>query len=292
MNTSTDNTIRVSVITICFNAASEIVMTMESVLAQDFTDFEYIIKDGNSTDDTVSIIKSYIPKFEQKGISVNFVSESDKGIYDAMNKAVSMSKGTWINFMNAGDCFYSETVLSRIFNEKQYLTSAILYGDCAEYEYGRFYLFPKNYENITSVMPFSHQTVFARKELLSRCPFKCEYRYSADYDFLLTAHDKGLIFTDVGCVVCITNKDGVSSVNYHEMLNESALILKNHGICEISEKEAGKREFILTVKQYVLDHFPTAVKKAIRGFQIKKRHQDFNYVVPSWHPSYSQCTKK
>lgn len=292
MNNSTENNIRVSIVTICYNAASEIAMTMESVLAQDFTDYEYIIKDGNSTDETVSIIKSYIPRFEQKGISVNFVSESDKGIYDAMNIAVSLSKGTWINFMNSGDCFYSSDVLSKIFGEKQYLTSAILYGDCAEYEYGRFYLFPKNADNITSVMPFSHQSVFARRELLSRCPFKCEFRYSADYDFLLTAHDKGLIFTDVNCIVCITNKDGVSSVNYHEMLNESARILASHGITPMGEKESLRREKILTIKQFVLDNFPTSVKKAIRGIQIKKRHQDFDCVVPSWHHSYSQCTKE
>lgn len=291
MNTSTNKCL-VSIITVCFNASKEIVMTLDSVLAQNFTDYEYIIKDGGSKDNTVEIVNSYIPKFQEKGISIKLVSEPDKGIYDAMNTAVSLSSGTWINFMNAGDCFYSATVLSDIFSDKSYLTSAILYGDCAEYEYGRFYLFPKNIDNITSAMPFSHQTVFARRELLLRLPLRCEYRYSADYDFLLTAHDRELTFTDVNCIVCITNKDGVSSVNYHEMLTESALILKNHGIETLSPSEAAKKEKILILKQFVLDHFPEFIKKAIRGFQIKKRHQDFDCVVPSWHPAYSYLKKK
>jgi len=284
---NTDNL--VSIITVCFNASDSIVMTMESVLAQTYDNFEYIIKDGASTDNTADIVNSYIPKFEEKGITVKFISEPDSGIYDAMNIAVSASSGTWINFMNAGDCFYSASVLSDIFSERSYITSAIIYGDCAEYEYGRFYLFPKNIDNITSAMPFSHQTVFARRELLSRVPLKCEYRYSADYDFLLTAHDMGLQFTDSECIICITNKDGVSSVNYADMLKESALILKSHNI-DAPLNNSGSSK-ILKLKQFVLDHFPVFIKKFIRGIQIKKRHQDFNVTVPSWHPAYHRTKK-
>lgn len=286
--TNTDNF--VSVITVCFNAADSIAMTMESVLAQTYDHFEYIIKDGASTDNTADIVNSYLPKFEERGISVKFVSEPDSGIYDAMNIAVSLASGTWVNFMNSGDCFYSSTVLSDIFADRSYITAAIIYGDCAEYEYGRFYLFPKNFDNIKSAMPFSHQTVFARRELLSRIPLKCEFRYSADYDFLLTAHDMQLQFVDSECIVCITNKDGVSSVNYADMLKESALILKNHNIEAPLDGSKGSGS-ILKLKQFVLDHFPTFIKKFIRGVQIKKRHQDFNVTVPSWHPAYHRIKK-
>lgn len=287
-----ENNVNVSIVTICFNAAAEIVLTLESVLAQNYKNFEYIIKDGASQDDTVSIINSYIPKFQEKGIAVKFLTESDKGIYDAMNTGVTMCSGTWINFMNAGDCFYSASVLSEIFENKDYSDSSILYGDCAEFEYNRFYLFQKNYEGITSVMPFSHQATFAKRELLLEKPFNLNFRYSADYDFLLNAYDSKLKFTDVNCVVCITNKDGVSSVNYHDMLKESAAILKSHNIETLSPKEAAKKEKILTIKQFVLDHFPVFIKKFIRGIQIKKRHQDFNYIVPSWHPAYSHRTNE
>lgn len=277
------NNVLVSVITVCYNAARLLPMTIESILAQDYDNYEYIIQDGNSSDDTRRIIEEYAPRFEEKGILLRFVSESDGGIYDAMNKAVSISSGTWISFMNAGDCFYSSSVLSYIFSEKTYPSSAIIYGDCAEYEYGRFYLFPKNPDNIRSAMPFSHQSMFARRELLSRYPFRTEYRYSADYDFILNAHDMELHFADVGCVVCITTKDGLSSVNYHEMLKESARIKESHGITPPTEAEAKKTERMLTIKQYVLDHFPVFIKKAIRAVQIKLRHQDFKCEVPPWY---------
>lgn len=282
MNNENPN-IQVSIITVCYNAVKELPVTIESVLAQDYDNFEYIIKDGASKDGSVALLESYSERFKARGITFKIISEADGGIYDAMNKGVLAANGTWINFMNAGDCFYSADVLSSVFSEKSYPTSAILYGDCAEYEYGRFYLFPKNFDGIKSVMPFSHQATFANRNLLLRLPFKCEYRYSADYDFLLSAYDRELHFTDVGCVICITNKDGVSSVNYHDMLNESKLILESHGVTPPDEAHEAQRENVLKIKQFVLDHFPVFIKKFIRGIQIKLRHQNFDYVIPPWY---------
>lgn len=278
-----NNNVLISIVTVCYNASKDLPMTMDSVLYQNFSDYEYIIQDGGSTDDSLSIIESYRDRFQEKGINFVVISGSDNGIYDAMNRAVTSCNGKWINFMNAGDCFYNETVLSDMFLDKSYPTAGVLYGDCIEYEYGRFYRFPKNEAGITEAMPFSHQTVFAHRELLQRLPFKCEYRYSADYDFLLSVHDRGIHFADTGCVICITNKDGVSSVNYHEMLNESAAIKKAHGITPPTEREAMKLEKILTIKQFVLDHFPLFIKKTIRGIQIKQRGQSFDCVIPSWY---------
>ena len=282
MNTS-ENNVLISIVTVCYNALKDLPMTMESVYRQDFTNYEYIIQDGGSTDGSLEFIESFRARFEEKGISFTVISGKDYGIYDAMNRAVSSCNGKWINYMNAGDCFYNNTVLSDIFADKTYPTAGILYGDCIEYEYGRFYRFPKNESGIEEAMPFSHQTVFAHRELLQRLPFKCEYKYSADYDFLLSVHDRGIHFADTGCVICITNKDGVSSVNYHDMLSESALIKKSHGITPPSEAEAAKLERVLTIKQFVLDHFPLFIKKTIRNIQIKQRGQSFDCVVPSWY---------
>ena len=93
----------VSIITVCYNAGEELTKTITSVLAQEYTDYEYIIKDGGSTDQTLSIAESFRESFWQKGISYRIVSEKDGGIYEAMNIAVRLSEGTWINFMNAGD---------------------------------------------------------------------------------------------------------------------------------------------------------------------------------------------
>lgn len=287
MNYSNQASVSVSIVTICYNAADVIVKTLESVLAQNYSDYEYIIQDGDSKDDTINIVRSYEQKFKDKGIRIIVNSGKDNGIYDAMNRAVSSASGKWVNFMNAGDCFYSSTVLSDIFSQNRFDSDfsddAILFGDCIEYEFGRFYLFEKRPEMIEDVMPFSHQSVFAGRELLLRYPFKCEYRYSADYDFLLKAHESGVKFCDTGVRICITTKDGLSSVNYHEMLTESAAIRKSHNMLSSTPKELAAIEKSLSRKQFVLDHFPVCIKKLIRIIQTTARHQNCKVVIPPWY---------
>lgn len=276
----------ISIVTICYNAAKDLPLTMDSVLAQNYDNYEYIIQDGNSNDGSFDIIESYRQKFTDKGINFIYNREKDGGIYDAMNKAMASCSGDYINYMNAGDCFYSETVLSDIFDTDKHLTGDIIYGDCAEFEFGRFNLFAKNYEGIEEVMPFSHQSVFAKSDLLKNHPFNLDYRYSADYDFLLTAHKLGKKFIDSQVIICITTKDGLSSVNYHDMLLESADILKSHGVYHHSEEELIRIEKTLKLKQFVLDHFPVFIKKYIRGLQIKSRGQDFTCEIPIWYKKY------
>ena len=282
--------VNISVITICYNAAKVLPLTMESVLSQDYGNFEYIIQDGNSTDNTPDIVKDYTEKFAAKNIRFVYNRESDGGIYDAMNRAVSSAQGDYINFMNAGDCFYDSHVLCSISEaaapEGNQEVPVIIYGDCAVYEYGRFYLFPKSLEKIEESMPFSHQSVFAASEFLREHPFNTSYRYSADYDFLLTAHDLGVGFCDSHTTVCITTADGTSSINYHDTLMESAAILKNHGMYHHSDAELSKIEKNLKIKQFVLDHFPVFVKKIIRGLQIKSRGQNFAPVIPPWYKAF------
>ena len=98
----------ISIVTISYNAVNLIEKTILSVVEQDTADFEYIVIDGGSTDGTVEVIRKY-----ENAISY-WVSESDKGIFDAMNKALSVAKGDWVIFMNSGDCFYNNHVLSEI----------------------------------------------------------------------------------------------------------------------------------------------------------------------------------
>ena len=274
-----------SVITICYNAADVLAATIESVLSQDCPDYEYVIQDGNSSDETPKLVASYQNRFEEKGIRLIYNREADNGIYDAMNKAVASAKGDYINFMNAGDCFYSADVLSKVASAIEEKQAVIVFGDCAVYEYGRFYRFPKSLENIERNMPFSHQSVFAAGDFMRSHPFNTKYRYSADYDLLLTAYDEGVKFLDADTVICITTADGLSSVRYHDTMMESSEILKNHGLEHRSEDELKRLERSLRIKQFVLDHFPVFVKKYIRGRQIEKRGQNIKVIVPKWFES-------
>lgn len=100
------NNCTISIVTVSYNAVDTIEETIQSVLGQDYEAIEYIVVDGGSTDGTVDIIKKYSDKLSY------WVSEPDNGVYDAMNKGITVASGQWINFMNSGDCFFSNHVLS------------------------------------------------------------------------------------------------------------------------------------------------------------------------------------
>jgi len=114
--------LKISVITVCFNSLEILKKTMQSVETQTYTNIEYIVIDGNSTDGTPEYLKNY------NGKLTKYVSESDKGIYDAMNKGVNMSEGDYVIFLNAGDLFAENLTLEKIFDGKTY-DSDVIYGD-------------------------------------------------------------------------------------------------------------------------------------------------------------------
>jgi glycosyltransferase involved in cell wall biosynthesis len=112
----------VSIVTVVFNGGDFLEFTIKSVIQQNFVDFEYIIVDGGSTDATLSILKKYEDHIDY------WISEADRGIYDAMNKAIDLANGEWLNFMNAGDRFVNCSVLQDTFyqqipNEKEFIFS-------------------------------------------------------------------------------------------------------------------------------------------------------------------------
>jgi glycosyltransferase involved in cell wall biosynthesis len=113
---------KITVVTVCYNAAKHLEKTIESVLSQSYPNIEYLIIDGNSTDNTKEIVEKYKNKIDL------FISEPDKGIYDAMNKGIRLAKGDYINFMNAGDYFYDKNTLLNIIR-KAPPQAAMIVGD-------------------------------------------------------------------------------------------------------------------------------------------------------------------
>ena len=112
----------ISIITVVFNGEKYLEETIQSVINQTYSNVEYIIIDGGSTDGTLDIIKKYEKKIDY------WVSEKDKGIYDAMNKGIDVASGEWINFMNASDIFYNSDVLKYTFNKKLKDNYAVIAG--------------------------------------------------------------------------------------------------------------------------------------------------------------------
>jgi glycosyltransferase involved in cell wall biosynthesis len=99
-----------SVITVCYNSDKTIERTLYSILNQTYTNFEYIIIDGGSSDSTIKIIKSFEDKFKERGIVFSWISEKDTGIYNAFNKGIHLSNTQWVSFVGSDDC-YTENAL-------------------------------------------------------------------------------------------------------------------------------------------------------------------------------------
>src|SRR5680860_122406 len=115
---------KISLITPSYNSAATIARTIDSVIAQNYPDLEYIIIDGGSKDNTAGVVASY-----QDKIKLNFISEPDNGIYDAMNKGVKLATGEIIGILNSDDIFYDEKVLTTVANAFSDGKTEVVYGD-------------------------------------------------------------------------------------------------------------------------------------------------------------------
>ena len=163
-----------SVIVVSLNAGSLIGLTVRSALSQTFDDYEIIVKDGKSTDDTLT----HIPQDNR----IRIYSEADKSLYDAMNQAISYSSGRYLIFMNCGDTFASETVLDDVRKAVKDGDYGMIYGD-----YKRDGIVKKQPENLTRFNMYRtilcHQSVFFSGRILrDKKKYDTRYKILADYD--------------------------------------------------------------------------------------------------------------
>jgi glycosyltransferase involved in cell wall biosynthesis len=177
---------KISIITVVYNNSQTINCTIESVLAQDYPNIEHIIIDGASTDGTVEIIKSYSIQIAK------FISEPDKGIYDAMNKGLKLATGDIIGILNSDDFYADNTVISDIVREFQEKNVQMVFGDLVFVKPDdlnkvvRFYSTP-NFSPSQFAwgwMP-PHPTCYIKRSVYERYgDFKTDYRIAADYEIL------------------------------------------------------------------------------------------------------------
>lgn len=203
----------ITIITVCFNDGEYLEETIKSVIHQTYSNIEYIIIDGGSTDNTINIIKKYESKID------HWLSESDKGIYDAMNKGVSLSKGRWINFMNAGDIFYKSNTIEKIFLKKNDKVDFI-YGDCEIIYNSEFSRIQKAGEmkNLWKGMVFSHQSVFTNSDVFKKYQFNVDNRIGADFEFLFNCYINKYKFYNIHIPIATVLAGGLSDTNRIESI--------------------------------------------------------------------------
>lgn len=205
----------VSIITVCYNSATELKETLDSVLTQTYSDIEYVVVDGGSKDNTVSLLEEYAQKFEVKGCSFRWISERDKGTYDAMNKGAAMANGEWIIYMNAGDSFYQDTALEEFFSKPISDDVDVCYGETYKImPFGTIITKTEEEKVSNPIMPFIHQSVFVRTKIQREFGFNMQFRILADHDLFYRLRQAGKKFESRQTVISRYNAcEGLSASN-------------------------------------------------------------------------------
>ncbi|MDE6702796.1 MAG: glycosyltransferase [Muribaculaceae bacterium] len=216
-----------SIVTICRNAAANLARTIASVDSQTFGDYEHIIIDGASTDDT-SVILEVAAKDSKRII----ISEPDKGIYDAMNKGLGYASGEYLIFMNAGDMFHSEDSL-QLYAEcaNDYDRPGIIYGQTLLVDQDgntvgeRHLCAPEHltYRSFSQGMLVCHQAMAVLKRIAPL--YNTKYRFSADYDWVIKCLQHSRLNVYTGHIMCNYLSEGMTTANRRASLLERFRIM-------------------------------------------------------------------
>lgn len=199
----------ISIITVAYNSAATVSRTLESLRQQTDKRFESIIIDGGSKDGTMDIVEAY------QDVVTKSISESDKGIYDAMNKGISLTEGKYLAFLNSDDAYFPDTVASVIaFAEKH--NPDIIYGDMQkERELGKELLTrieKPDLHKMPETMGIFHPATFVKKELFDQLGgYDLRFKLASDYHWLLRAYIKRADFQYLDKVLVRFSVGGVSN---------------------------------------------------------------------------------
>ena len=204
--------LKFSVITVCLNTEKVIANTIESVLEQTLSPYEYLIIDGLSTDRTLAIAESFSHQFEAKGIRYNIGSEKDSGIYNAMNKGIKTATGDFISFLNAGDSYLPESLdkINRFYQEEAF---DLTYG-------GLNYINPDGSRIVKMSKPdhiyvtsrhWNHPSMFLRRVIYQKYGFDERFRSYADFDLYLKLRRNGVKIRVIPEVITNFEANGIST---------------------------------------------------------------------------------
>jgi glycosyltransferase involved in cell wall biosynthesis len=228
----------ISIITVVYNGEQFLEETIQSVINQTYDNIEYIIVDGESTDGTIDIIKKYEDRIDY------WVSERDDGIYDAMNKGITIVSESLINFMNAGDLLIDKSIIKNIFIDKsnssknKILTGFVKIVD--ENKIWKGYRHPNkdfNLIDLTIENCIAHQATFVHKNIFKKIGlFSLNYEIQGDYEFWLRAKKHDIEFISINLDIALFLDNGTSSnrTNFKKSTIEKYKALSENGYIKIS----------------------------------------------------------
>lgn len=201
---------RFSIIVVSLNAGQALIDTVNSILKQSYSDYEILIKDGESKDGSLDNLPA--------DSRIRVVSKKDKSIYDGMNQAVGLAKGEYYIFLNCGDYFYDETVLAKTAKEIIASGADILYGNLVRQGTEGVIPFPKKITDFTCYRNVPcHQVCFYSRECFSDRGYDLQFPVRADYEhFLYCKYDRKMSFRYMDFVVALYEGDGFSETKENE----------------------------------------------------------------------------
>ena len=220
---------RISIITICYNAASTITRTLRSVSAQTYPNIQYLIIDGASKDNTLELVRELAPEAE-------IYSERDKGIYDAMNKGLDRATGDYVWYVNAGDALASPTTVEDLVQATCTGDSLpdVLYGDTRliddeDHDLGLRRLRPPHqldWRSFRSGMLVCHQAFVAKRSISPH--YDLSYRFSADVDWCIRVLKEAKTTAFYPEPIALYLNEGTTTANHRASLIERFHVMRHH----------------------------------------------------------------
>lgn len=237
----------ITVATVTYNAAQTLERTLKSVAAQTYPNVEHLIVDGCSKDKTMELVHQYVEQNTREAIphQIHLINEPDKGLYDAMNKAILAAEGEYLCFLNAGDCLHSPDTLKLLMeqirsDQHPERRPAVLYGETDLVDdQGRFLRHrrlraPKNltFRSFLQGMLVCHQSFYVRTDLAREELYDLRYRFSADYDWCIrimkNAKKKRLALHNSNMILTDYLNEGLTTQNHKKSLFERLRIMARY----------------------------------------------------------------
>jgi len=243
---------KISIITPTYNSENTLHGTVNALLDQTFSDFEYIIIDGVSKDKTIEKIESYIPEFSKKGVEVKIISEPDKGVYDAMNKGISFAQGELIGITNSDD-WYENDALEVMWNKytdgKVDKANSMIYGIERVWKDDKIFNLQRRGAAFIAESVLPHSTLFVAKKVYEKHgAYDLSVKVLADYDFICRCVNQGVHLEEIDIVISNFRLGGISS-SYFDFYSDYYNIQYKYGF--ISSKKYKELRNILKLKKLI-----------------------------------------